>query len=1082
MGHAKSHPSLFLTTKDFSLQDSPSFHPHLLPSPSTEHNQPKIMDLQQQQQQQQHSLRHQQYQHDQHSHSAPQQRPNNNSSHTSVPSSQQGSSAPSIRSDAAATAVAEEDLNFHDFIHAKHDDERYGDDSRSSMVLPGSDRGPSTSTITTTATTQGSVQSQSTQISSNHTQPIGGNLHITPHSLDHLSHNAGTQQDQLGNNSNNSNNNTNDTHGQNIYEHSSDHFPPYDLVPPPTQDLFRTLMEELQAEAAHQRDKFMASSSTSTSTRPDSGVEVDYSLGSHHQHSRTLPRFMMEPLDFLSGDYESCLGHSSDIHSTADTNSSDLSSFSGQYGSSSHDQNQGAATSSLQVTYDTHSPSHGRSGSMDSTNSRKRPHADDDSLILNQHNNGTATPPSFTTTHDQQSPPTQDLFRMLMEELETQAALQRDQFLATTARQEAAGATITNTDYAFNSNGQHHARLPRFVMEPLDFFNTDYGTMQVDGTMSEHSGVSGGASSASASQMHSATSPNLEASHSHLQQPQQQQQQEFAPPDVFRTLMEELEVQAAFQREQVLAATTGTAPRVDPEEYVFNGQHLRPLPRFMIEPLDFMSSSYESYLNGGMSSGLHHFDPSQNNFLSLSHSQSSGVSSSSLSAPLEQNNQSLAPPAKRVTRRPSASGSSGKVVKSRRPKNLTIAPRSGSNLEVPTSGSNQLPSPSKKRRVGDDDDGASGSCSPSSLVTSPFGSTAGDGPDSPISPTSMSNLSISSDAQSADGSTTDGAAAQASKRPWTHKDETLLLKLFSKRLPIKEIAQTLNRSVHSVRSRRQILTDPGFVKGKGHSVSRRCKQDPATTTKLPTYAQMAFLSLAWLPDLEGTLNDVATMVEKLFSKHLNRIPRTGHKNLQIWRAQISDALAHEKGQPRPRFESFGVKRGRQWVYRLTEFGKGVVEAMGGVDTICGDLLKSNEMEMANAAQADEQDGSQDGSSKDADGVGVGGSGADAGIGQGQGYGYSYKPPDARQKSNKGSSRAARRSLAKKKAAAAAAAAAAGEPLPEGGGNAIANAVEAIAAAMAKMTSSEEEKEKYRRSESVEDEKDGIMDVEMEDDD
>ncbi|KAF8944049.1 hypothetical protein BGZ47_004712 [Haplosporangium gracile] len=963
-------------------------------------------------------------------------------------------------------AVAEDDLNFHDFIHAKHDDERYGDDSRSSMVLPGSDRGPRT-TITTTATTQGSVQSQSTQIGSDHTQPIGGNLHITSHSLDRLSNNASTQQDQLNNN-NNTNNNANDTHVQNIYEQSSDHFPPYDLVPPPAQDLFRTLMEELQAEAAHQRDQFLASSSTSTTTRPDSGVEVDYSLGGHHHHSRALPRFMMEPLDLLSGDYESCLGHSADIHSTADTNSSDLSSFSGQYGSSSHCQDQSTATSSsLQVTYDTQSSSHARSGSMDSTNSRKRPLADDDSHILNQHNNGTNTLSSFPTTHDQQSPPTQDLFRMLMEELETEAALQRDQFLASTARQEVVGANMSNTDYAFNSNGQHHARLPRFVMEPLDFFNTDYGTMQVDETMSEHSGVSGGVPSASASQMRSDSSSSLESSHSYLQQPQQQQQQEFAPPDVFRTLMEELEVQAAFQREQFLAATTGTAPRVDPEEYVFNGQHLRPLPRFMIEPLDFMSSSYESYLNGDMSSGPHHFDPSQNNFLSLSHSQSSGVSSSS---PVlqEQNNQNLALPTKRVTRRPSASSFGGKGAKSRRPKHLTIAPRSGSNLEVPTSGSNQLRSPSKKRRVDDDDDNASGSCSPSSLVTSPFGSTAGDGQESPISPTSISNLSISSDAQSADGSTTDGTAAQTSKRPWTHKDETLLLKLFSKRLPIKEIAQTLDRSVHSVRSRRQILTDPGFVKGKGHSVSRRCKQDPATTTKLPTYAQMAFLSLAWLPDLEGTLNDVATMVEKLFSKHLNRIPRTGHKNLQIWRAQISDALAHEKGQPRPRFESFGVKRGRQWVYRLTEFGKGVVEAMGGVDTICEELLRSNEMEMANA-QVDDQEGSQDGISKDADGVGVGGSGADAGIGQGQGYGYSYKPPDARQKSNKGSNRAARRSLAKKKAAAAAAAAAAGEPLPEGGGNAITNAVEAIAAAMAKMAASEEGKGKDRRSESDEDE-------------
>ncbi|KAG0276077.1 hypothetical protein BGZ95_008028 [Linnemannia exigua] len=1031
------------------MDTTSSFRPHL-----HDHNQQKIMHHT--------SLRHQQHQLDQHSHATATLTNDNNSSNSSVPSlpSQHGP-VPSIKNEAAG-AVTEEDLNFHDFIHAKHDDERYGDEIRSSVVLPGPDHGPSTTT--TTATTQ----SQSIQ-NSNHTQPIGGNFHHSSHSLDHLSGSSpGVQQRQHTNNGN-----TNDTQMANMYEHSADHFPPYDHMPPPTQDLFRTVMEELQAEAAYQRDQYLASTATttaSTSTRPDSGVEVDYSLGGHHHQSRTLPRFMMEPLDFLSGDYESCLGHSTDIHSTTDTNSTtDLSSFSGQYGLSSHDQSQNVVTSSsMQATYDTHThttSSHGRSGSIDS-NSRKRPLADDDV----HNNNDTTTPPSFTTAHDHLSPPTQDLFRMLMEELETQAALQRDQSLASTARQEAASAALNNTDYAFNSNGQHHARLPRFVMEPLDFFNTDYGNMQVDGTMSDHSGVSGAGSSNNASQMHSTTSPVLETHNLQQPQQQQQQQQEFAPPDLFRTLMEELETQAAFQRDQALAATTGAAPRADPEEHVFNGQHLRPLPRFMIEPLDFMSPSYDSYLNGGMSSGPHHFDPSQNNFLSLNHhSPSSAISSSSL----EQNNQSLAPPAKRVTRRPSASSGKGSSGKSRRPKPLTIAPRSGSNLEVPTSGSNQLPSPSKKRRVGDDDDAASGSCSPSSLVASPFGSIAGDGQESPISPTSMSNLSLSNEALSVDG---DGPTAPSSKRPWTHKEETLLLKLFTKRLPIKEIAQTLDRSVHSVRSRRQILTDPGFVKGKGHSVSRRCKQDPATTTKLPTYAQMAFLSLAWLPDLEGTLNDVASMVEKLFSKHLNRIPRTGHKNLQIWRAQISDALAHEKGQPRPRFESFGVKRGRQWVYRLTEFGKGVVEAMGGVDTICENLLKSNEQEMAKE-QGEELDGSAQDSgsgSKDADGVGVGGSGADAGIGQGQGYGYSYKPPDARQKSAKGSSRAARRSLARKKAAAAAA----GEPFPEGGGNAISNAVEAIAAAMAKMTASEEEKEKSSRSASVEDEKE---DIEMEDD-
>ncbi|KAF9932393.1 hypothetical protein FBU30_008245 [Linnemannia zychae] len=964
---------------------------------------------------------------------------------TSVP--QQGS-ASSIGNNGHPVGL-DEDLNFHDFIHAKHDDERYGDDSRISVVLPGPNNGSGTLATTTSANSTATTQSQLIQ-NGNQTQPIGDSLHITSQALDNFGN--GSNSNLHDRRVEGSSTHSTGAHIGSLYDNPSDHFPPYDQVPLSTQDLFRTLMEELQTEAAHQRDQYLASSmSTSTSTRPDSGVEVDYSLGSHHHHSRPLPRFMMEPLDFLSGDYESCLGDSTDMHSAADTQSSDLSSFSKQYVSSCHDQNQSAAesSSSLHTPFDTHAPiERDRSGSFD-TNSRKRPLAEDDN------NNNSASPQSYSVAHDQQSQPTQDLFRMLMEELETQAALQRDQSLASISRQEVPGSdvTLSNTDYsAFNSNGHHHARLPRFVMEPLDFFNTDYGSIQVDSTMSD-SGVSGvGSSTNNTSQMHPSTSPSLESNHSLHQQQQQQQQQEFAPPNLFRTLMEELETQAAFQRDQVLAATTGTAPRVDPDEYIFNGQHLRPLPRFMIEPFDFMSPSYESYLSSDISSGQQSFDPSKNNFWNLGQSATT----------LDQNNtQSLAPPAKKVVRRPSASGSKGSSgTKSRRPKPLTIAPRSGSNLEIPfTAGSSQLPSPSKRRRVGDDDDVGSGSCSPSSLVGSPLGSVAGDGQESPVSPISVSSMSISNDdQQGTEGLITEKTSALASKRPWTHKDEALLLKLFAKRLPIKEIAQTLDRSVHSVRSRRQILTDPGFVKGKGHSVSRRCKQDPTTTTKLPTYAQMAFLSLAWLPEMEGTLNDVATMVEKLFSKHLNRIPRTGHKNLQIWRAQISDALAHEKGQPRPRFESFGVKRGRQWVYRLTEFGKGVVDAMGGVDTICENLLKSNEMEMANA-QGEDAEGSQDSGSKDADGVGIGGSGADAGIGQGQGYGYSYKPPDARQKTNKGSSRAARRNLAKQKAAAAAAAAAAGEPLPESGGNAITNAVEAIAAAMAKMMAFEDEKEK-----------------------
>ncbi|KAF9906151.1 hypothetical protein EC991_000947 [Linnemannia zychae] len=161
-------------------------------------------------------------------------------------------------------------------------------------------------------------------------------------------------------------------------------------------------------------------------------------------------------------------------------------------------------------------------------------------------------------------------------------------------------------------------------------------------------------------------------------------------PDLFCTLMRELETEAARQRDQFQATTTGRTPRVDPDEDIFNDQHFCPLSRLMIEPPDFIS-----------------------------------------------------------------------------------------NLGVPTTGLNQLPSPSKKKRVGaDDDDTIFGSSVPSSLVASPSGSTAGNDQESPISPTSISNLSTLSEALSANGVE---PTAQASNRPWTHKDETLLLKLFSKR-------------------------------------------------------------------------------------------------------------------------------------------------------------------------------------------------------------------------------------------------------------------------------------------------------------
>ncbi|KAF9366517.1 hypothetical protein BGX34_001955 [Mortierella sp. NVP85] len=276
------------------------------------------------------------------------------------------------------------------------------------------------------------------------------------------------------------------------------------------------------------------------------------------------------------------------------------------------------------------------------------------------------------------------------------------------------------------------------------------------------------------------------------------------------------------------------------------------------------------------------------------------------------------------------------------------------------------------------------------------------------------------------------------KRPWTAQEEKLLLQLVEGMIPIKEIAETLDRSVHSVRSRRQVLTDPGFVKGNGHAQPRRSKPDPSY--KLPTYSQMAFLSLARLPELQGTLNDVAGMVEKLFSRYLNRIPRTGHKNLQIWRAQISDALAHEKGHPRPRFESFGVKRGRQWVYRLTDFGKGVMKAMGGVDHICDELLKNNE---------------RMGPSYGPDGESAGIGGAEAGLGQGNGYGYSYSHETTYKCENSGSFSSSPSSDRRSSVSLSGGQETSADDMAAS--NAIANAMAAMAAGLAAMTAVEDER-------------------------
>ncbi|KAF9938415.1 hypothetical protein BGZ67_000186 [Mortierella alpina] len=904
---------------------------------------------------------------------------------------------------------AEDDLNFHDYIHSKHDDDKDGDDTRSTMTSP------MASHATVSRHTNRNPKPLATESQADKDKAMQDS------SEDHVNTNEYTHHHHLATTGSPANNDghLNQSDMDHLYGSSSSHFPPYDHVPPPTQDLFRTLMEELQTQAAIQRDQFMASSTRSEVA----GDTAHFSFNGHP--SKSLPRFMMEPLDFLSANYESCLEPSQDPSSGASTGTSEQHSYHGHFDTPVHDQ-----------TTDQFSNS-----STSGSSSKKRPMTDD----------STITPPSMAVNGEHQSPPTQDLFRMLMEELETQAALQREQFLASTAKAETAGASVDHTEDSLNG----HHRLPRFV--DFDFLSPDYGTLQLDEPSSNQSlrtdqdvfmssadpEESIRVTADAISDHHSAQSP-LHSYHENLPAPTQ---------DLFKTLMEELETQAAFQRDQALAATSSSAPKVDPEEYVFNGQHLRPLPRFMFEPLDFLSGSYDTCFQsdpqGGMSPGSQ-FDASHSPFLTMGMPRSPAAlvpeSSTQTSGRTGRKNSASKP-----ARRPSNGN----------PKYKTILPQRPDAITTESESSQQYSNPKKKRKlvVKVDPTSPSGPAGQSGLdsTTSPLALGPAEGSKSPVSPTGISELSISG---GSNGTPMNGVKegsvdppTGASKRPWTPKDEALLLKLFAKRTPIKEIAEALDRTVHSVRSRRQILTDPGFVKGKGHSVSRRCKRDPATTTKLPTYAQMAFLSLAWLPELEGTLNDVATMVEKLFSRHLNRIPRTGHKNLQIWRAQISDALAHEKGQPRPRFESFGVKRGRQWVYRLTDFGRGVVQAMGGVDQICEDLLKSNhQMTMTKeGVDGDVAVESRQGN-MDADGR-SGGSGADAGIGQGQGYGYSYRTPEARQRTKKGSSRSKRKTADGKGGSTTLG----NGDAREGDVNAIAYAMEAMAAGHAKMLALEDEK-------------------------
>ncbi|KAG0260400.1 hypothetical protein BG011_001929 [Mortierella polycephala] len=900
-----------------------------------------------------HSLhfRHQPYIRAQHSSAMPTQ-------HSSKPQQHQGQQRRQQQQQLTPSSIPhhqEDELNFHDYIHSRHVDEKDTHDTRTSMTSPPG-RIAATSQLV-----------ENKRISEESTSQPGVAMHSS--SFNAISSADNIPQEQPAALSSAIDTPMVTSSMDHLYGSSPHHFPPNDLMPPPAQNLFRTLMEELQMQAAIQRDQFMASSS-----RTDDGADgdtADHSFDDHH--TKSLPRFMTEPLDFLSTNYESCLESGPNSHAGTNASSINQLMYHEHLGLMNHDQVIESTQSRSSID---HADSSNNIGSEKQTLS-------DDSHILNS-NDGTSTPTSSLPPNQDLSPPTQDLFKMLMEELETQAAIQRDQFQTSTTKPDI--TEMQSADFSFDQDHhqhQHHHRLPRFALDPFDFLSPNYNSMQMN--TSTNQDVYMGSAEA-----HSQTEASANSA---SERPPQQENHTPPRQNLFRTLMEELETQAAFQRDQALAATAKTVTRVDPEEYVSNGQHLRSLPRFMFEPLDFLSGGYESYfggeLNGDISSVPHAQEPASNAAVDDVLPRSTGELSPSLGTKSNGKCARKNPTSGGGGRRKSTAGTKYKTILPHRPKLLTIAPRTDANSEktVATLDSTMSPEPTGKPATG------------------------------------------------------------ISKRAWTPKEEAQLLELFDKKLPVKDIARALDRTVHSVRSRRQILTDPGFVKGQGHAVSRRsCRQDSATSMKLPTYAQMAFLSLAWLPDLEGTLNDVAIVVEKLFSRHLNRIPRTGHKNLQIWRAQISDALAHEKGQSRPKFESSGVKRGRQWVYRLTEFGKCLVEAMGGVHQICDDLLKSNEMEMANALANGEADSlAQDGNS-DRQGSGTG---ADAGIGQGQGYGYSYTTPEVRQR-NKGDSPNRKRKS--------------GSGIESGtqlnceeGSKAIANALEAMAVGLARILPHEDVK-------------------------
>ncbi|KAF9407153.1 hypothetical protein BGZ94_002806, partial [Podila epigama] len=628
------------------------------------------------------------------------------------------------------------------------------------------------------------------------------------------------------------------------------------------------------------------------------------------------------------------------------------------------------------------------------------------------------------------SPPTQDLFRMLMEELQAQAAIQRERFFASTT----GDSTMDSVDFLFN--GQQARPVPHFMIDPSMIDSPNLMATTPESCLgspahADHHGhhcLSSIADPVPIQLDSTMNSLNSHQTNDHLQHQQHQyqnqsqnQNQHHPQQQQHRCLFVDESTMTPTSSMGFSSSSTCMAPH-NTEPY--SSRRFSGVDRYPKQVSDASTSTYCDSQEAGssmttatstksISTSTSTFSPmdstsspvirpevvrvaftkisSHSSLTTYSGPQENSVSELSLNSPSDEPlaNKPVSAKRKNATR-PAMIATSTTPSSWKKPRlddrlvdetEKAVSPQELSSIS-PSVTHGSLPSPPSSVRttpplapvrVGYSLEEESASfahgrpVSPTSPLP-PISSVASAIPDSheylmdndDDDDTVESSKSGESTMEADQATSQETSSSLAAKRPWTPEEEAKLLELLKTTKPIREVAKILNRSIHSVRSRRQVLTDPGFVKGHGHSQPRRSRPDPGS--KLPTYSQMAFLSLARLPDHQGALNDVADMVEKLFSRHLNRIPRTGHKNLQIWRAQISDALAHEKSHPRPRFESFGLKRGRQWVYRLTEFGRGVAEAMGGVDKICDDLLKNNEMAVQSSSldESESRDGQSTG--------------------------------------------------------------------------------------------------------------------------